>query len=114
MRIEAARRRRDEVDGTGAVLPGSALAQRLDARFDGVRERRIGRPRFEPLDAPALYGIGAVADGRLQKYFGSLNGWPISALPTTLPSRSMKLPLRRRGRMHLRDAGDEQRIDAPR
>ena len=49
-------------------------------------------PRFEPVDAPALYGIGAVADGRLQKYFGSLNGWPISALPTDLPSRSTMLP----------------------
>ena len=31
-------------------------------------------PRFEPLDDSALYGIGDVADGRLQKYLGSVNG----------------------------------------
>jgi hypothetical protein len=31
---------------------------------------------------------GEVADGRLRKYFGSSNGWPISLEPTTLPPRA--------------------------
>ena len=40
----------------------------------------LGGPRFEPLEAPRVVRrSGAVADGRPQKYFGSSNGWPISA-----------------------------------
>ena len=58
-----------------------------------------------------MYGIGAVADGRLQKYFGSLNGWPISSEPTVLPSRSIRLPFACARKSDLRDAGDDQRID---
>jgi len=34
-------------------------------------------PRLEALEAIALYGCGAVADGRLQKYLGSLKLWPM-------------------------------------
>ena len=49
--------------------------------------------RFEPADADALYGKGAVADGRPQKYFGSSNGWPMSCEPSTLPSFTIRLPL---------------------
>jgi hypothetical protein len=37
--------------------------------------------------------MGPVADGRLQKWPGSANGWPINAEPTVLPSRTMRLPL---------------------
>ena len=36
--------------------------------------------------------MGEVAEGRLQKYFGSENGWPIRREPTTLPSFSIRLP----------------------
>jgi hypothetical protein len=50
-------------------------------------------PRFEPLDAAALYGNGVVAEGRPQKYLGSSNGWPIRLDPTGFPSRRMRLPL---------------------
>src|SRR5262245_65761157 len=49
-------------------------------------------PWFEPLDTAPLYGIGAVADGRLQKYCGDENGWPSSHEPTARPSCSMRLP----------------------
>ena len=41
-------------------------------------------PRFEPLDAVALFGRGDVADGRPQKYFGSVKLWPMSSEPTGL------------------------------
>ena len=39
-------------------------------------------PRFDPLDAPALFGIGPVAEGRDQKYFGAVKAW-IAALIAT-------------------------------
>jgi hypothetical protein len=78
--------------GTGESLPGSAF------RSDSTRSRTafsnpgfVG-PRFEPIDDSALYGEGDVAEGRLQKYFGSLNGWPINVEPTVRPSRTIKLP----------------------
>ncbi|KAG1243379.1 hypothetical protein G6F65_022439 [Rhizopus arrhizus] len=41
-------------------------------------------PRLDPPEAAALYGIGAVADGRLQKYWGDVKDCPISSEPTTL------------------------------
>ena len=49
-------------------------------------------PRFEPLEAVPLFGIGDVAERRPQKYFGSWKDWPISADPTGLPSRMTRLP----------------------
>ncbi|MNF12359.1 hypothetical protein D3C80_2138150 [compost metagenome] len=49
-------------------------------------------PRLEPTEAAALYGIGAVADSRPQKYLGSENGWPISSEPSVLPSFSISEP----------------------
>ena len=42
---------------------------------------------------PRCKGVGPVAEGRPQKYLGSLKDWPISAEPTTLPSFSIRLPL---------------------
>ena len=33
-----------------------------------------------------------MAEGRDQKYLGSVNGWPISAEPTTFPSWTIRLP----------------------
>ncbi|MNW17656.1 hypothetical protein D3C71_2169180 [compost metagenome] len=33
-----------------------------------------------------MYGMGAVAEGRLQKYCGEVNDWPIHAEPTILSS----------------------------
>jgi hypothetical protein len=43
-------------------------------------------PRLEPFEPVPLFGCGVVADGRPQKYFGSVNDWPISAEPIGLPS----------------------------
>ena len=43
---------------------------------------------MDPDEDPALSGNGLVADGRLQKYFGSSKGWPIRAEPTGLPLRT--------------------------
>src|SRR5262245_13565034 len=85
--------------GTGAVLPGSAARSAstrsctllINAGFVGLR--------LEPEDDAALYPNGEVADGRPQKYFGSSNGWPISAEPTTLPSLTIRLPLAWRGKI---------------
>src|SRR5215469_4012109 len=50
-------------------------------------------PRFEAPEPVGLYGIGEVAERRPQKYWGASNCWPMSALPTTLPSTSTRLPL---------------------
>jgi hypothetical protein len=49
-------------------------------------------PWLEPPDALALYGCGAVADGRPQKCFGSLKFWPMSFEPTVVPSSTIRLP----------------------
>ena len=50
-------------------------------------------PWFEPLEPAPLLAIGAVADGRPQKYLGEVKDWPISIEPTGLPPRSTMLPL---------------------
>src|SRR5262249_55825094 len=78
--------------GTGAVLPGSAVCSAwIRALIPSVSAGFSG-PRLEPPDARPLYGCGVVADGRLQKYFGSLKGCPIRREPTGLPSLTMRLP----------------------
>ena len=48
--------------------------QCIDAALYRVNQSGIERPfDSEPLEAVALFGIGLVADGRLQKYFGEEN-----------------------------------------
>ena len=85
--------------GTGGRVAGIGGAQRRDARrvtastSAGFVGRGSSRSRRRRCTA-----IGAVADGRPQKYLGSANGWPISAEPTTLPSRSIRLPFACAGR----------------
>src|SRR4051794_12110212 len=81
--------------GTGASFPGSAArSASIRRRTASVSAGFVG-PRFDPLPAAALYGTGDVADGRGQKYFGPVNGWPISSDPTDPPSRSITLPVAR-------------------
>src|SRR5439155_26078950 len=63
--------------GTGAVFPGSASRSALMRSFTASVSAGLSGPWFEPDDAIALYGRGEVAEGRLQKYLGSSNGWPI-------------------------------------
>src|SRR5215813_9686627 len=79
--------------GTGLVLPGSAARRAATRPCTASISAGLVGPRFEPDDEAALYGNGEVADGRPQKYFGSSNGWPISAEPMTLPSLTIRLPL---------------------
>src|SRR5215469_6571153 len=78
--------------GTGAELPGSA-ARKASTRclIPSVRAGLRG-PRFEPPEANPLFGCGEVADGRLQKYFGSLKLCPMRLDPMALPSFMMRLP----------------------
>src|SRR6478752_7379950 len=79
--------------GMGAPFSGSdafSASTRLWTAF--IRASIVG-PRLDPDDAAALYGNGAVAEGRLQKYLGSSNGCPIKDEPTTRPSLTIKLPL---------------------
>src|SRR5262245_34308638 len=78
--------------GTGAVLPGSAACSASMRCLTASASALLVGPRFDPDDAALLSANGAVADGRLQKYFGSVNGWPISAEPSGLPLRSIRLP----------------------
>ena len=78
--------------GTGAVLPGSAARSAATRSFTASRSAGFDGPRLEPPDPAALFGPGDVAEGRLQKYFGSLKCWPIRSEPTVLPSRSIRLP----------------------
>ena len=54
-------------------------------------------PRFEPaepLRVVAPFRLAPAADGRPQKYFGSVNAWPIRLEPTVRPSlATMNEPL---------------------
>src|SRR6478736_6187941 len=79
--------------GTGAGLPGSAARSASIRCLTALTSAGFVGPRLDPLDAVELLANGAVADGRLQKYFGSANGCPISSEPSALPPRSMMLPL---------------------
>src|SRR5258705_6712533 len=83
--------------GTGALLSGSASRSALMRSFTASASAGLRGPWFEPDEAMPLYGCGDVADGRLQKYFGSSNGWPISSEPTVLPAAVLRLPLAARG-----------------
>ena len=78
--------------GTAVGLPGSAARSASMRALTASSSAGFVGPRFDAPDAVPPYGIGAVADKRPQKYFGSWKDWPISADPTALPSRSIKLP----------------------
>ena len=97
--------------GTDAVLPGSAARNASMRCLTASVSALLVGPRLEPVDAALLSANGAVADGRLQKYFGSENGWPISSEPSGLSSRSIRLPLAACGNSDLREAGHDQRVD---
>src|SRR4051812_10063522 len=84
--------------GTGAVLPGSTARSAATRALTASYSAALVGPWLEPDEDAALYGNGVVAEGRPQKYLGSSNGWPISEEPTTLPSRTMRLPLAWRGK----------------
>src|SRR5262249_20910862 len=78
--------------GIGAWLLGSAALSASTPAFTASTRAGLSGPRLEPEDAAPLYAKGVVADGRLQKYFGSSNGWPIRDDPAMAPSRSTRLP----------------------
>src|SRR6266850_2007389 len=78
--------------GTGSVLAGSAAFNASTRALTASVSAGFSGPRFEPVEASALYGWGAVAEGRLQKYFGSLKLWPITRDPTGCPPAVTRLP----------------------
>src|SRR6266513_2066450 len=83
--------------GTGAVMSGSAARMVSTRPWTALITSEFVGERFEPDDAPALYGNGLVADGRPQKYFASSKGCPMRAEPTALPSLTIRLPFFCRG-----------------
>ena len=78
--------------GTACVLPGSAARKAAMRDLTASVSAGFNGPWLEPLEPPALLAIGPVADGRPQKYVGELKFWPIKVEPTSLPSRSIRLP----------------------
>src|SRR5262245_23243126 len=79
--------------GIGAVLPGSAARSASTRPCTVLIRSGLVGLRLDPVEDAALFGKGLVADGRLQKYFASSNGWPMSADPITFPSLTIRLPL---------------------
>src|SRR4029453_2278091 len=79
--------------GTGALFTGSAAFKASTRPFTASSSAGLVGPWLEPLELPPLYGIGLVADGRLQKYLGSVKLWPISDEPSGLPFWTMTLPV---------------------
>src|SRR5882724_3476527 len=82
---------------TGTGLDGSAPASRsaLTRPSTACFSAGLVGPILEPAEEAPLYGIGEVADGRLQKYLASEKGCPIKREPSTFPSFSIRLPFAR-------------------
>src|SRR5581483_3371254 len=78
--------------GIGALLVGSTAWRASIRAFTASVSAGLSGPRFEPVEPVPLYGCGVVAEGRLQKYFGSLNGCPMRLDPIALPLRTIRLP----------------------
>ena len=55
-------------------------------------------PKLEPDELVPLYGKGVVADGRPQKYLGSVKDWPIKSEPTIWFCFLMMLPFACQGK----------------
>src|SRR5205823_2058178 len=78
--------------GTGSVLAGSAVFNASRRVLMASVSAGFRGPWLDPLEAVALYGWGEVAEGRLQKYFGSLKAWPMTRDPTGRPPAVTRLP----------------------
>src|ERR1700690_276640 len=78
--------------GMGSVLSGSAIFSASIRAFTASSNAGLVGPKFEPPEELALFGMGVVADNRPQKYLGSWKDWEMSEEPTTLLSRTTKLP----------------------
>ena len=76
--------------GTRDFLPRDLVRRN---RVFGLLRDTFERYGYEPLETPALYWNGPVAERRLQKCLGSENGWPISSEPTSLSPCMIRLPL---------------------
>src|SRR5579871_3450677 len=78
--------------GMGNGLAGSAAFKASMRDFTASVSAGLRGPWLEAPEAMALYGCGAVADGRLQKYFGSLKLCPMRRDPTACPLATTRLP----------------------
>src|SRR5579862_605965 len=78
--------------GTEAGLPGSAARNASMRCFTASVSAELFGPRFDAPEAEGLFVNGDVADGLLQKYFGSVNAWPINSEPSGLLLCSITLP----------------------
>src|SRR5215467_5875192 len=78
--------------GTGSLLSGSAACSASMRCLTASVSAEFVGPRFDAPDDDGLFANGDVADGRGQKYFGSVNAWPIRSEPSGLPPCSMTLP----------------------
>ena len=93
VRVQAAGRRGDQVHRhRRACCPGrprAALRRGLSPHRPAPGSAAPGWSRWSRRRCRAS---APVADGRPQKYFGSLKFWPISDEPTALPSLTIRLP----------------------
>ena len=85
------------IDHVRLSRDGERIAYQLswaDAESRQTRSRIVIRRLLdqEPVDATALFGMGAVADSLPQKYLGSENDCPIKDEPTTSLLRVTRLP----------------------
>ena len=110
VRIEPAARRRHQVDRHRSCLIGIRFLHRIHAAAHRVELRWIGRSVVAAGRSGRRCRRGDVADGRLQKYFGSSNCWPINSEPTILPSRIDQAAIRLVRKHDLGDDRDHQRI----
>src|ERR1700730_1226748 len=78
--------------GMGKVLSGSAIFSASIRAFTASSNGGFVGPKFDPLEALALFGMGEVADSLPQKYLGSWKDWEMSEEPTILLSCTTKLP----------------------
>ena len=108
MRIEPAAGGGHQIDGNRFARVAAGFAQRLDALLHGVVLRGIERSLVRSARRAGVVGNGDVAEGRVQKYFASQNGWPISSEPTSLPSCFQQAAVRLMRKDGLRDTASRR------
>ena len=98
-------------DGTcPRTAPSSSTAGATAPAISVSASFRSVGPLLVPPEAVASYPAPA-AEGRGWKYSGRVNGWPMSALPTTRPLRRDQAAVRLPGEEQLREAGHHAGID---
>lgn len=86
--VKPAGRCGDQIHRDRTALARIGGLQRGNALLDRAAQRRIGRTQIGARGRIGVVRVGRGGDGRLQKYRGPVEVWPMSRDSSTLPSRT--------------------------